>query len=123
MFSNHISSGKHLIADFKDIKNSVLLTDIILFKNLFDDICDTNNFTILDKIQYIFEPSGFSIIYLLSESHISVHTFPEKNYCSFDLYCCRIYENNDVYNNIFNFLINKLDANHNVHPIIIDRFF
>jgi S-adenosylmethionine decarboxylase proenzyme len=123
MFSNYISSGKHLIADIKNIKNTVLLNDIILFKKLFDEICDINNFTILDKIQYIFEPSGFSIIYLLSESHISVHTFPEKNYCSIDLYCCRIYDNNDVYNNIYNFIITNLDANKDIVPVIIDRFF
>jgi S-adenosylmethionine decarboxylase len=26
---------------------------------------------------------------LLSESHLSVHTFPERGFAAFDLYCCR----------------------------------
>jgi S-adenosylmethionine decarboxylase len=34
-------------------------------------------------------PGGVSGFLLLSESHLSCHTFPEKRYAAFDLYCCR----------------------------------
>jgi len=30
--------------------------------------------------------TGFAV---LSESHVSVHTFPETGFAAFDLYCCR----------------------------------
>jgi S-adenosylmethionine decarboxylase proenzyme len=122
MFTNHITSGKHLIADIRNIKNFDLLTNINKFKQIFDDICKENDFIILKKIEYLFEPNSFSVIYLLSESHISVHTFPEKKYCSIDLYCCRVYENDDVYNKIYNYFITKLNADKST-PIIIDRYF
>ena len=32
--------------------------------------------------------SGYSLSGIISESHITIHTFPEENYFSFDLYSC-----------------------------------
>ncbi len=34
-------------------------------------------------------PGGITGFLLLSESHLAVHTFPERGYAAFDLYCCR----------------------------------
>jgi S-adenosylmethionine decarboxylase len=34
-------------------------------------------------------PGGITALYLLSESHLACHTFPERGYASFNLYCCR----------------------------------
>jgi S-adenosylmethionine/arginine decarboxylase-like enzyme len=61
---------------------------------------------------------------LLSESHLSVHTFPERNHISLDLYTCRQYDNDDVYINIFFELCKKLgtspqDSNYK----IVNRYF
>lgn len=35
------------------------------------------------------EPGGVTGFLLLSESHLSCHTFPEHQFAAFDLYCCR----------------------------------
>lgn len=35
------------------------------------------------------EPGGVTGFLLLSESHLAVHTFPERGFAAFDLYCCR----------------------------------
>lgn len=35
------------------------------------------------------EPGGVTGIYLLSESHLTCHTFPEYGTATFNLYCCR----------------------------------
>lgn len=34
-------------------------------------------------------PGGVTGIYLLSESHLTCHTFPEHGTATFNLYCCR----------------------------------
>lgn len=34
-------------------------------------------------------PGGVTGIYLLSESHLSCHTYPENGVATFNLYCCR----------------------------------
>ena len=32
---------------------------------------------------------GVTAVQLLSESHLTAHTFPESGYAAFNLYCCR----------------------------------
>lgn len=34
-------------------------------------------------------PGGVTALYLLSESHLAIHTFPESGIATLDLYCCR----------------------------------
>jgi S-adenosylmethionine decarboxylase len=35
------------------------------------------------------DPGGVTGFLLLTESHLAVHTFPERAFAAFDLYCCR----------------------------------
>lgn len=102
------SSGKHLICDFKNITNTKLLNSKLELKLMCKNICIENNFTILGEVDHEFQPQGCSFVLLLSESHLSVHTFPEKNHLAFDLYTCRQYDNNSVYTNIYLELCKKL---------------
>ena len=38
------------------------------------------------------EDSGVSGFVIIAESHISVHTFPERNYINIDLFSCRDFD-------------------------------
>jgi S-adenosylmethionine decarboxylase len=122
MFSNTQYSGKHLIIDIKNIKNQDIINNIDKLKKIMDSICEKYDFNVLQKIEHQFEPQGISIIYLLSESHITIHTFPEKKYIAFDLYTCREYPNNDVYNEIHNYIVEEFQCDLE-NPQIIDREF
>lgn len=123
MFENYDSSGKHMICDFKGIENVELLNNITELKALMGDICKKNDFTILNEMEQQFVPIGCSIIFLLSESHLSIHTFPEKKHMSFDIYTCRQYDDNTVYYEIYNFLLDKLNCSLDSSCRIIDRYF
>ena len=123
MFQEYTSSGKHMICDFKDIKNSELLNNMEELNLVMREICKTNEFTILNEIEHQFSPIGCSFLFLLSESHLSIHTFPEKKHISFDIYTCRQYENNDIYNEIFYTLIDKLQASLDSNCRIMERYF
>jgi S-adenosylmethionine decarboxylase len=35
------------------------------------------------------EPSGVTGLYLLTESHLACHTYPETSIATFNLYCCK----------------------------------
>jgi S-adenosylmethionine decarboxylase len=111
-----------MIIDLKEIKNDVLIHDLDKIKQLLDNICNKYDFSILNKSEHIFEPQGLTILYLLSESHLSVHTFPERKYIAIDLYTCRDYKDNAVYEEIYDFLIECFQAKKEI-PIIIDRKF
>ncbi len=34
-------------------------------------------------------PAGVTALFLLSESHLACHTYPEHRFATFNLYCCR----------------------------------
>jgi len=122
MFSKNKISGKHMIIDLKEIKNHVLIHDLDKIKTLLDTICEKYDFSILNKSEHKFEPEGLTILYLLSESHLSVHTFPERKYIAIDLYTCRNYTDNTVYDEIYDFLVESFQAKKEI-PTIIDRYF
>lgn len=121
-YESQTYSGTHMICDIKNIENKILLNDVSQLKELLDTICEINNYTILQKTEHVFQPQGCTILYMLSESHISIHTFPEKAYIAFDLYTCRSYENNEIYMKIYDILINKLNAKREI-PVILKRSF
>ena len=122
MFNESTFSGKHLICDFKNIENKELLNDIEQLKEMSRTICKLNRFEILQECQHVFTPIGCTFLFLLSESHLSVHTFPEKNYVAFDLYTCREYPDNYIYNNIFSYLEHQFKAKDSTMKIL-DREF
>lgn len=122
MFTNAVCSGKHLICDIKNIKNKTLMNNLEQLQTLMNSICTQNNYSVLKTSYHQFEPHGFSILYLLSESHMSIHTFPEQNYIAFDLYTCRTYPDNNTYNTIYKHLVTVFDAD-NESPLIVDRCF
>ena len=81
------TKGQHLIIEFtncneKIINNLEILDDFLSKEILKYDL------TILQKSSHKFEPHGVTMLYLLSESHLSIHTWPEYGYLSFDLYSC-----------------------------------
>lgn len=45
-------------------------------------------FGVLDSMSYDFKPYGFTGIFLLSESHFAIHTFPEQNKAYLELSSC-----------------------------------
>lgn len=44
--------------------------------------------TVLSSQSKQFEPNGVTILLLLSESHFSIHTYPEKGFAGIDCYTC-----------------------------------
>lgn len=122
MFAETQISGKHMICDIKGIRNITLLHDLEGIKSLLDTICNQHDFSILEKVEYKFHPEGLTLLYLLSESHISIHTFPERDYIALDLYTCRSYNDDRTYLDIYNTLIESFKARKE-KPMIINRSF
>ena len=44
--------------------------------------------TLLDLVSHKFEPQGVTAVAMLSESHISIHTWPEKGEAAVDIFTC-----------------------------------
>jgi S-adenosylmethionine decarboxylase len=79
--------GQHYILNLYGCKFEVLDNLEFLLRVLIDAalICEA---TILDKCYHKFQPQGVTAILLLAESHISIHTVPEKGEAYVDVFTC-----------------------------------
>ena len=44
--------------------------------------------TVVNECEHNFDPYGLTKIFILSESHVTLHTYPECGFISIDLYIC-----------------------------------
>lgn len=79
--------GVHLIADLCDC-NSDLLNDSVFISKALARAVEYANATLLEEVKYEFTPQGITAVCLLAESHISIHTWPEKCYAAVDIFTC-----------------------------------
>lgn len=82
----------HIIADFFGV-NPELIKFAEKMKLLVDPIPIKSGLTVLDSKYHQFKPYGVSCVYLLAESHISIHTWPELGYMALDIFTCGESEN------------------------------
>jgi len=84
---DHFFSGKHFVASYLDCDLRAL-TNLDSLIEAMDEAVRASGATILEKTPYVFPPNGLTIVYLLSESHASMHTYPEHGACFVDLFTC-----------------------------------
>ena len=80
--------GRELIVDVEDIENYLVLENIYGIKPLMEEIIQRCKLNVVSQCEYQFSPVGATMLYLLSESHLTIHTYPEKRACSINLYTC-----------------------------------
>lgn len=71
-----------------------------VLKEYFRETLKSAGFNILDVLEHYFEPQGYTAIFLLSESHFAIHTFPEFGKTYIELSSC----NKDYFCNYLNLL-------------------
>lgn len=79
--------GTHIIIDLYGCPPS-LLNQPEKVKDILLEAAKISNSTILHTKFHTFPTNGVSGIILISESHLSIHTWPECNYASIDIYTC-----------------------------------
>ena len=82
-----MSNGRHLILDLYDCDQEIL-DNYDQLSELLETALQMANATILRIIGEKFKPQGVTLLALLSESHASIHTWPEIGYAAIDLYTC-----------------------------------
>ena len=79
-------AGRHLTIDLWDATG---LDDEKRIQQAFHDAIKAAGATLLHIHTHVFTPNGgVSGVAVLSESHISVHTWPEKGFAAFDVFMC-----------------------------------
>jgi len=79
-------AGTHLLVDLWDATN---LGDPDLIDRTLREAAVTAGATILHSHFHHFSPNGgVSGVVVLAESHISIHTWPERNFAAVDIFMC-----------------------------------
>lgn len=79
--------GIHVFSDVSHIDDH-RVTDHPLILAALERGIAASGATICDLSVKEFEPAGLTALYLLSESHVSVHTYPEQNSLFVDAFTC-----------------------------------
>ena len=79
--------GKHLLLEVYDVEFNIL-NDGISLQKVMEDGINRAEMTILNIFQHCFFPQGVTIVFALSESHVSCHTWPERGCIAIDAYTC-----------------------------------
>ena len=125
-----MSVGKHFIVDAYIKKETFLkISDLNYetFNKFILDALKNNNMNVIShKLHDFKDPiGGFTALYLLSESHLSFHSFPELNYIAIDCFTCGKCDTQNLVNDIIKYLepikYNSIDIDRNNDLLINDK--
>ncbi|MCH2225233.1 MAG: S-adenosylmethionine decarboxylase [Crocinitomicaceae bacterium] len=63
-------------------------SDQLFLKTNLGRLLEESEFTVLSFIDHHFNPQGYTCLWLLSESHLAVHTYPEHSKSYVELTSC-----------------------------------
>ena len=105
-----MNTGKHIILDAYEIPDEIFINlNNDNYKNFHEYILKNlkeNNMTVINYNIKDFEnpPGAFTSLYLLSESHLSLHSWPELNFIAIDCFTCGKCDTNKVIEAIISYL-------------------
>jgi S-adenosylmethionine decarboxylase proenzyme len=80
--------GVHVMMAIRNIPEPDFLNTIETIKPLLDTVVTECNLHVVAEAGHQFEPFGATYVYVLEESHMSIHTYPEKARVYMDIFCC-----------------------------------
>jgi S-adenosylmethionine decarboxylase len=75
-------------AQMFNYQNWVEETNPFELRKKYDTQLRESGFGVLSFVEYNFEPQGYTALWLLSESHFAIHTFPEEQKSYIELSSC-----------------------------------
>lgn len=83
----HEFVGRHMLASYRGCDRRAL-RDLDRLRVVFDEAVQASGATLLKTAEHVFLPDGLTVVALLSESHASIHTYPEHDACFVDIFTC-----------------------------------
>jgi S-adenosylmethionine decarboxylase len=80
-------SGRHLLASYSAC-DPAAIRDVAGLTAAFHAAVRASGATLLHAVEHTFPPYGMTAVAVLSESHASIHTYPEHESCFVDIFTC-----------------------------------
>lgn len=112
-------SGIHFVASYSGCKK-FCLTQTDQLKGTMETAIKESGATILNVVDHVFvsnerpELPGYTCAYILSESHATIHTYPEVNSCFIDLFTCGLNCSYEKFDKILRQYLQPLTVNYQV---------
>ena len=111
--------GKQVLIDIKNVSSDKLKT-IEDIKPFMDKVVEVLKLNVVGECSHQFKkdnsPYGVTMVYLLSESHLSIHTFVDEGKITIDLFTCDVSLEDRVMKDIvcdyFNISFLNIDMSH-----------
>lgn len=81
--------GQHLLIELFEC-NENILNDEEKIKEILTCAAEECGSTVLNVSSHKFSPQGVSVVVMIAESHLSIHTWPEYNYAACDVFTCGV---------------------------------
>lgn len=79
--------GRHVTMDLRDV-DFEKLNDLTFLKEVMFEAANRCGATVVGESFIQFSPQGVTGVLVLSESHLSIHTYPEEGFAAVDCYTC-----------------------------------
>lgn len=99
--------GLHILSEFKS-DNTEQLSSFDDCKNLFNKLITENGLEKVGEVYHDFPNGGFTAVICLTESHLSIHTWPEFKLATFDIFLSNYQKDNtqkvkEIYQSVLSF--------------------
>lgn len=85
---SNLTTGWHLIADIFSVEDERYLTDAEFIYKFLCHLAELSNSTVLSSHFHHFDGNGWTGALVLGESHLSIHSWPERKILNLDLFTC-----------------------------------
>ena len=79
--------GRHVISELWGC-DLTILNNVNQIEQIFVDAALRSGAEVREVTFHKFAPQGVSGVVIISESHLTIHSFPEHSYASIDVYTC-----------------------------------
>ena len=80
--------GLHVLYDLYDC-DPALLDRLDRLRALLHEAVRSVDMVALEACAHQYQPQGVSVVLLVAESHMAIHTWPESGYAAVDFFSCR----------------------------------
>lgn len=96
----HTTLGRHLLVEYHGC-DAAILNDTTKLEELMKRAASASNATVVQSVSHRFSPQGVTVVLVLEESHLSIHTWPEAGYAAVDFYTCGECDPTDAHRVLF----------------------
>lgn len=85
--------GLHIVANFS-VRQQEKLSDYHPFKEFIEEKIGLFGLSKVGEVYHNFQGGGYTGVVCLTESHLSIHTWPEQQYLTFDVFLSNYLKDN-----------------------------